>query len=287
MSLIDLLGDSAPVIDVVDVGAMWLGEEAVPYRRLLRPGLARVVGFEPVKEECDKLNAMGLAHHRYLPYCIGDGTERDFVITNQSMTSSLYEPNERLLKKFQALNELMVPVKRERVRTRRLDDLAEVGSVDYMKLDVQGAELDVLRGASRLLRGTMVVHAEVEFVPLYVQQPMFGEVDEFMRSHGFMFHSFVSFGGRCFRPFSLGTNAEQFMHQMLWADAVFVKSFLDFRGLEAVQLLKMAVILHEVYESYDLAALALRHYDVKIGTSLWATYCTMLAGTVPAPEPLD
>src|SRR5262249_27020777 len=77
-----LLGATAPMIDVVDVGALWLGEESVAYRPLIGAGLARVVGFEPAPGECERLNSMGLPNHRFLPYFIGDGTRRKFHLCN-------------------------------------------------------------------------------------------------------------------------------------------------------------------------------------------------------------
>ena len=62
-SLAQMLGRLAPCIDVVDVGAMGVGDECA-YARLLKTGLARVIGFEPVRAECDKLNARGHKHCR-------------------------------------------------------------------------------------------------------------------------------------------------------------------------------------------------------------------------------
>ena len=47
---------SLPTIKVVDVGAMWAGDGIEPYSARRDAGLATVVGFEPVAEECEKLN---------------------------------------------------------------------------------------------------------------------------------------------------------------------------------------------------------------------------------------
>src|SRR5437868_3865076 len=77
-SFVQLLRTKAPMIDIVDVGAMWLGEEVLAYRALVQANAARVVGFEPIQAECDKLNAMNRPNHRFLPYFIGDGKEATF-----------------------------------------------------------------------------------------------------------------------------------------------------------------------------------------------------------------
>jgi hypothetical protein len=63
---------------------------------------------------------------------------------------------------------------------------AGVERVDFLKLDVQGAELSILRGAGEIFRRSVVgLEIEVEFLPLYHGQPLFGEVDAYVRSMGF------------------------------------------------------------------------------------------------------
>ncbi len=121
------------------------------------------------------------------------------------MTSSLYPPNTAMLEKFQQLGEVTRVVRTERVRTQRLDDLAEVADADWLKMDVQGADLSVIKGAQRVLREVVMVQSEVEFVPLYLGQPLFAEVDQAMRRSGFSSHPIspegVS-GAGCSSPFA-------------------------------------------------------------------------------------
>lgn len=285
-SLIQMLGRSAPVIDIVDVGAMWLGAEHVPYRALLQEGRARVIGFEPVQRECDRLNALKLPGHTYLPYFIGDGMDRTFVETNASMTSSFFEPDLEFCGRYNALAEVMQPVERGMVRTTRLDDVSEVANVDFLKVDVQGGELDVFQGASRALEQAVVVQTEVNFAPLYKDAPFFAEIDLELRARGFMFHTFLGIQGRALKPLLVGNDPYKPVRQMLWADAVYVKQFSCLAGLSAAQLLKMAVILHEVYQSMDLAAVALQHHDAKTRGGLWVAYMTrLLNGQKPPPAP--
>jgi len=54
-----------------------------------------------------------------------------------------------------------------------------------LKIDVQGGELDVLRGASRVLSGVDEVLVEVSFQPLYRGQPLAGEVIGYLWERGF------------------------------------------------------------------------------------------------------
>jgi FkbM family methyltransferase len=270
-------------ITIVDVGAASLGEGTDPYNALRQPGRFHVIGFEPVEEQWDLLKLLFPTDHTFLPYFIADGSKRTFYVCNNSYTSSLYEPYSELLDKFQSLE---IPFTESfEVETRRLDDIKEISDIDFLKLDVQGAELDVIKGASRLLENTLVVHTEVEFIPLYRNQPLFGDIDVALRSHNFLIHKFMGIAGRQMKPFIVDENPFAPLSQLLYADAaVYVKNFMEFEALAADKLLRLATILHEVYGSYDLCALALDHYDQKKGTSLNQDYIHRLTMGNPSEE---
>jgi len=276
--LLDMLPELGRV-NIVDIGAMALGEEAEPYRPLLRLGKARVVGFEPNEKECAKLNATAGAN-RYYPHFIGDGSERVFYETNMPMTGSLYRPNKPLVEKFSFLAELTKLVaEHPGIKTRRLDDLATLDGLDdldLIKIDIQGGELDVFRGAAKALASAVVIITEVEFVPIYENQPLFGDIDRHLRERGFQFHTFLGMGRRFFRPFSAPSQPGAAFRQMLWTDAVFVKDFMNLDRLSDDKLLKMAVILSGTLESHDLAGLALAEYDRRHGTRYAERYVNLV-----------
>ncbi|MHC4069365.1 MAG: FkbM family methyltransferase [Planctomycetota bacterium] len=261
-SLWDVLEHESEPIKIVDVGAMMI-EDKPDYYPLVEAGVAKVVGFEPGEKECQKLNQFHNEGCSFLPYMIGNGSERTFNVCNYNMTSSLYEPNTNLLEKFQCLSELIQVVERSTVSTKRLDDIDEVQGADYLKIDVQGAEVDVFNGAENLLADIMIIHTEVEFVPLYIDQPLFAEVDQVLRKHGFLFHKFYHNGlaGRTFKPLIVNGDIGKLPSQVLWSDAIFVKNFLHYDQTLPEKLLKLAVILHDVYRSYDLVHYILQQYD--------------------------
>jgi protein O-GlcNAc transferase len=147
--------------------------------------------------------------------------------------------------------------------TKRLDDLPEVGDIDFVKIDVQGAELAVFQGGEKVLRNAMLVQTEVEFVELYENQPLFADVDRLLRSHGYQFHTFNGFGGRTFKPLIANDNINQPVRQLLWSDAIYVKDWLRFDMQPLDKLKKLAVLLHEVIQSHDLCHVVLQEIDAR------------------------
>jgi FkbM family methyltransferase len=125
-------------------------------------GHGRIFGFEPDQQACEQLNREYGNPHRFFPFFVGDGGPAIFHETNWAPTGSLYEPNSRLLEKFQNLAEVVTPVATHAVNTTRLDDIADIGDIDFIKIDVQGSELVVFENASRALSSAVLIQSEVE-----------------------------------------------------------------------------------------------------------------------------
>jgi 2-O-methyltransferase len=62
---------------------------------------------------------------------------------------------------------------------------------EILWIDVEGAELRVLRGASEVLKYVRLIHVEVSFRPMQIGKPLFWEVDAFLRRCGFHFLKFT------------------------------------------------------------------------------------------------
>jgi len=273
----EIIGHPIPRIRIVDVGAMPEGEDR--YQDLLANGLAEVTGFEPNAEQFARL-AGRAGPCRYLPVFLGRGGPANFNLTRYPGCSSLFAPDPRVIDLFETIgcsdaggNFHVERV--ETVETTRLDDLGPELHADFLKLDVQGFELDILRHATAKLKETVVIETEVEFIPLYKEQPLFGDIQCFLRDQGFVLHKLVDVAGRPFRPFR-PRNPYLPMSQLLWADAIFVRDFTRLDAYDDDGLLRAATILDMVYASYDLAAMLLQEYDRRQGTQLFRRYIDSL-----------
>jgi FkbM family methyltransferase len=251
---------------------MSLGDGTDAYEPLLARNLARVVGFEPIEEECARRNATADDSMTVMPYAIGSGDHATFHRCSAPMTSSLLAPNTALLDQFNNLAELVIVEETSEIETHKLDDIEGLPDTDLLKIDVQGAELDVLHGAERVLSEALVIHTEVSFVPIYVDQPLFADIDQHLRARGFAFHRFAQLHGRNFKPLIMNDDPNAWLGQTLWADAVYVRDFMRLSELTTPKLLKLATILHEVYAAFDFVATVLGEIDKRASGNLHDAY---------------
>ncbi len=274
-SLAGLLKIKRP-INVVDIGANPIDGEA-PYKQLLDAGLVHVYGFEPNPDALARLNAIKGPNETYVPNAVYDGNEQELKVCKSQRMTSLLEPNSELLSYFHGFPEWGEVQERLLIPTVRLDDVKEVKNIDYLKIDVQGGELVIFRNGINRLSNCLIIHTEVEFLAMYKGQPLFSEVELFLRELGFTFHRFVPLVSRTVQPLLVNNDIYNGISQVFWADAIFIKDFTKFDQLSSVSLKKMALILNDIYGSFDIALRALMAVDTKAKSNLAEKYLKYLS----------
>jgi len=274
-SLADVLKIEQP-IDIVDIGANPIDGDA-PYKKLLGSGLANIIGFEPNPDALNRLNSLKGPNETYFPSAIYDGAEYELKICKEEGMTSLLEPNHKLLGYFHGFSDWGKVTDRLPVQTVRLDDVKEINNIDYLKIDIQGGELVVFQNGVNRLRECLVIHTEVEFLQMYERQPLFSEVELFLRGLGFTFHRFSPLNSRTVQPLLLNNNKYAGLSQLFWADAIFIKDFTKFDQLNSQSLKKLALILHDIYGSFDIVLRALMAHDVKTKLNLADKYLKALS----------
>ena len=258
-SLNSILGTDIK-IKVVDIGASPIDGKP-SYAPLLQTGCAHVVGFEANPEALALLNLKKGPHETYLPAAVGDGKAHTIHFCAASGLTSLLKPNLKLLDLLHGFPEWARIIKTEEVMTRRLDDVPEAAGFDLLKIDIQGAELMVMQNAVASLKNALFIQTEVEFLPLYVDQPLFSDVDLFLRQHGFILHRYDQQISRVIKPLLVNNDIYAGLSQLLWADALYVRDFTRLELLTNEQLLRLALILNDCYNSIDLVLHFLCEYD--------------------------
>lgn len=237
---------------VVDVGANPIDGDP-PYKPMMEGGLCTIVGFEPQEKALALLNDRKGTLERYFPYVVGDGHKHTLHICLAPGMTSLLKPDPRMLSLFGRFSEFGKVISTAPVVTRRLDDIAEINDLDFLKIDVQGSELAVFRSGRNKLADTVVVQTEVSFVPLYENQPLLGEIDQELRTQGFLPHAFAAVKHWMIAPLVVNNDPYQGLNQLLEADVVYVRDFTRADTLTDEQLKHLILIAHHCYRSFDLA----------------------------------
>ncbi|CAE7849285.1 ppsA [Symbiodinium microadriaticum] len=241
-------------------------------RYLLHQG-AEVFGFDS-PEGCERTNAAAASatHARCGGrfHCIGrliaDGAKhRFFYFPENPYISSLYQPNRHLWAQMvSGFGARLFSLRN--VSTVRLDDIG-LEPIDFLKIDIQGAELMALSGAERVLQSALVVQVEVEMDYVYRGQPLFADIDQFLRQRGFTFHRFLDLRDLDRRP--LTYRLQPLVTHQTFGDAVYVRgmhgvatdrSAPAFKPLAPSEAIRAAWILQEFYQSYDVALHLLNLY---------------------------
>jgi len=249
----------------------------------LASGHAHVVGFEPNLRALAELNRRKGPNELYLPHAIGDGRRHTLRHTWLPGMTSLLEPNPTVLALFAGFPEWGSVVRTEEIETSRLDDVIETEGLDVLKIDIQGAELMAFQNATARLQGGLLIHTEVEFLSMYKDQPLFSEVEQFLRGQGYMLHKFEPLVTRDLSPVLLGKDPYIGHSQVFWADAIFIRDITRLEALSADQLLRLAVVLYDCYRSYDIVLYLLREHDRRDNQGYGEKFFNMMRPLVNVP----
>ncbi|MCR5878838.1 FkbM family methyltransferase [Phenylobacterium sp. J367] len=262
-------------IRIVDVGANPIGDPP-PYASLMATGRADLIGFEPNPEARQALEDAKGPYETYLPYAVADGGRHELKICLNSGMTSLLEPSVPVLSLFNNFAFWATVVERVELDTVRLDDLPEIEGMDYLKIDIQGGEVMVFENARERLRDALVVHTEVCFMQMYIDQPLYGDIDAVMRANGFMLHRFDALTTRDLSPLRIGNHKRDGHSQLFWGDVIYIRDIVDLSGLDDGQILRLANILHDCYRSFDVVLRLLQESDRRTGGTRADAYVAAL-----------
>jgi len=186
------------------------------------------IGFDPDTEECDKLSRDLDKNTRIYPVALHrDKTTKIFYQTSLPDASSFYQPNEAVVNRFLDHINLKV-VKTEEMPTQDADSFGRehgIEQIDFIKLDIEGAELDFLEGAEHLLGSTVLgMRLEVLFIDMRKGQPLFSEIEIFLRKKGFALFDLSPYRrSRKALPDRLAPTFMSACGQTIWAEALFLR----------------------------------------------------------------
>ena len=205
----EMLNDKK-VKTIFDIGAN-RGDVTARYYSLFPD--ASIYAFEPFEASFTSFQ------HRYRdnklvhPYQLAvasSGGTKTFYVNNSVDTNSLLKPQKAgIASDKQVENRSVI-----NVQSVTLDSFCETNNIDridILKMDIQGGELDALKGAEGLLsRGQVkLIYSEVFFVEQYESQPLFHDISKYLFNYGYQLKDIYDpyYGNGC----------------MAWADAIFTR----------------------------------------------------------------
>ena len=250
-------------INIVDIGANPLldhksttgkiGVEPI-YKKLLNLGYAELIAFEANENVYPDLLKQNIKNSKYYNYTVGDGSIKKLNLCRGSGMTSTLKPSKKSMDVFRIYQKSAEIIKTIDVQTKKLDEIEEVKNIDYLKIDIQGGELDVFINGKKKLSKTLLIQTEVSFINLYENEPSFGEVDIELRKHGLVPHCFVGGVSRnIIGPMVLNNNLFKSLNQIVQTDIVYVKDFRNLYELKIDEIKKICLIAHTCYKSWDLA----------------------------------
>ncbi len=187
----------------------------------------RVLGFEPDPREYERLVEVARTvkgTREYFNIALHDhaGSVPLYIARDRGL-SSIFEPDRAFVDAFpqadrfdtEDVQQVAVDTLDNQLRSRAIED------IDFIKADTQGSELFVLQGGEQALRASVLgVEVEVEFTAIYRGQPLFADVDAFMRGVGYLLFDLKP----CYWKRAAGWQIGRAYGQIIWADALYLKS---------------------------------------------------------------
>ena len=257
----------APVV-IMDVGAA----NGFGQHLKIFDDQAVFIGFEPHEESFEKLNTKGGV--RYYNVALGKTSEiKRFYVAKWPYASSSFKVNEGFYKRFPNLpyHETIEEIEQNVISLDEFADQNNISEIDFIKLDTEGTELEILQGGYNLLKGLLGVDVEVAFQQYHLDRPVFRDIDLYMNKHQFTLYDLDCYrhARRTLPSLKQPIVMPSEHGQVMWGQALYMKDLAGNRNnahlVSVSKILKVACFF-EIFE----------HYDSAIEIMLWALHHRIL-----------
>ena len=182
-----------------------------------------IIMCEPIEEEADKLLRRG--YKIINKPMFKEPKEVVFYETQLSAGSSIYKPKGPYLDFYNPDPDYLAlydTIKETPMLCSTIsDELSKLGirELDFLKLDTQGSELDILKGAGNYR--PLMIMTEVQYLPFYNGVPSTYEVCQYLIELGYI-------------PFTLTSSLARNLCPT-YGDGIFMPSWVEFKGVELIR----------------------------------------------------
>jgi len=176
---------------------------------LFEPDLRVLDSYYPIKKNIN-LYDMGLWSKK---------TNKNLFLLKNQAASSLFKPNLSILEKFE-IGTLQYKIKKiQNVKLDTLDNLKKNKIFDFIKIDAEGSDYNILLGGKKMLNSTLGVQVEIQNIERYKDSALYYRVLEFLHMNGFEMFIYNKEFWTKNKNHNISTN-----FQNVWSDVVFFKT---------------------------------------------------------------
>ena len=150
-----------------------------------------VVGFEPDPIEFERLQTQTPNFWKsvtILPFGLSKRSGRQTLnIPTDPQSASLLKHNITIGEKFRKQQFFEIQ-RTKNIQTLSLKDALKktnFRSIDFMKIDIEGAELLVFKSAPDVMKDVLAIKTEISFIPFRINQPLAIDIGNYLRQAGF------------------------------------------------------------------------------------------------------
>lgn len=207
---------NTPVNTIFEVGAAD-GRDCVLYTTIF-PN-AKVFAFEPLPDSFLKVEEKAKINKSIIPFNVAVSSQKgtaNFYKTELEDASSLLQ-SQVTNSTFDVYQKVKGVIE---VQTDTIDNICKenkISKIDLLKIDAQGAELEILKGAMNIIKANNInlIYVEVQFIQLYKNAPSYHEIANLLTNNNFRLHNF----------YGLVHNQKG---QLAWGDALFVLNGIEY-----------------------------------------------------------
>ena len=185
-------------------------------------------------------------------------------MTNKPTCSSFLKPNINYLDKFGDVNRYHTK-EILKFETTTVDKEFANLSLDFVKIDTQGSELNILKGSNKSLEEILGLEIECEFFKIYENQPLYEDIKNYLENYNLILFDFIDI---------IRWERDKFTHlgQPQFANILFLRSpeniiELYKKGKLNLKKLKNYILILTIYNKRDLLV-SLQIYFEKINLQL-------------------
>ena len=256
-------------LTLIDIGASYFLPDS--WRFLLKSEKNHLVCIDPNSYNLEYLSELPIqARVSRIPFALsGTGGTRTLYKTNVDSGSSLFHP--RILKPIErqlnpSLQDYFFPIEKKQIETLTLGEVmksSNISSSILIKLDIQGAELEVLKSIENILKSGSVVGIETEACllsePLMIGSSKFADINLFLAECGFELLNL--------KPIFTPAGKESTMGFLNECDSFYVLAYNNPNSLSVDQ--KIAIFITYISYGFPNHAQALVDVDIELQNAIY------------------